>query len=125
MLFRSYNKNQNLFTKLKVAKSKTNYIELYKNEKEKLYIENEEGENEPFKLELFRNDTIETIRMRYAYLNEIPFEMVKVYTIDTSDIENEKIVEGVKLKFLSNKIYKINDLEDKKIIVNTFSILKY
>jgi hypothetical protein len=114
-----YNKNQNLFKKLKISKETNNYIDLYKNENEKLYIENEEGENEPFKLELYRNDTLETIKMRYAYLNEIPFEMVKVYTIDSSDVENEKIVEGVKLKFLSNKIYKINDLEDKKVIVNS------
>lgn len=114
-----YYKNQNLFKKLKFTNPKIQYIDLYKNETEKLYIENEEGESEPFKLELFRNDTIETIRIRYAYLNEIPFEMVKVYTIDTSDIENEKIVEKVKLKFLSNKIYKINELEDKKVIVNS------
>ena len=94
-------------------------IILYNPNNERIMIENENGVEAPLTIELYQNDTLETLRIRYAIDNNIPLEMVTISVKKDDVYERESVISGVNIKYISMLDWVYNELEDKKIIINS------
>lgn len=96
-----------------------NTLVLYNYEKLPIEIEDENGNIEQLRIQYYRNDTLETIKLRYAYENNIPIDMVVMELYDDTKVENEEKILDVNVQYVSSKKWKYNELETKKILVNS------
>ena len=90
-----------------------------KNGLQKIMINDEEGNEYPLTIMCYPNDTLETLKVRYAVENGIPIEMVQLTTSEDEEIETESIINGVQIKYISMREWKTNMLENQKCIINS------
>ncbi len=94
-------------------------INLYDSKLEIIKLEDENGKLVPITLQLYPNDTLETLKIRFALENNIPLEMVIMKVWEDDNIESESKIDSVEIKYISSKKWKYNILENKKIIVDS------
>ena len=94
-------------------------IVLYNSKLEQIKIEDENGKLILLTIQLYPNDTLETLKIRFAIENDIPLEMVTMKIWEDDIIESESKIDGVEIQYISVKDWKYNYLENKKIIVDS------
>jgi hypothetical protein len=96
-----------------------NKIPLYNLKGEPIYIENEYNQTEQLSIDYYSNDTIETIKLRYAVENNIPIEMVKMDFSDEIIVEEKSSINDVDIYYVSSQKWRYNMLEHKKILMTS------
>jgi hypothetical protein len=85
----------------------------------KVIVTDDDGNNIHLSILCYPNDTLDTLKVRYAVENGIPLEMVQLKIAEEDEIESESIIDGVQIQYLSSKEWKNNILENKKCIINS------
>lgn len=100
----------------RIQKTKCSRIPLYNLNQKPIIVQDEEGNDTQLEIEYYPNDSLETIKLRYAIINHLPYETVYMEVIDKNSIEEEMEIEGVNIQFIANKPWRYNPLEHKKIV---------
>jgi len=91
-------------------------IKLYNLQEQPIIVQNEEGEDVQLEVEYYPNDSLETIRCRYAILNQLPYETIYMKEVESQRVEEEIYIENVPIQFIANKKWRYSSFESKKLI---------